>query len=929
MNSLVRFVRGLAALVLVLAIVVGAPLVLVRVGRFPDPDAFADVFARDNGTLLLAVLTVVGWAAWAVFTGSILVEAVSLLSGRRLGVRLPGLTAPRGLAAGLLLTIAAMLPLQAHAQPAPTVPAPEAQDRDQHGIEEWLPRESARHESARHESAGRESEDPGFRYTVRRGDDLWSLAERFYGDGLAWSRIVAANPLITSPDEIDVGWELVLPGVAEPTRPAAGETAHEGVPSAPHDGPPPMSPAPSTSPAPPQLETDPVEANAASEPAEDPMSSIDLAAYLTAGISSLVAAALLGRLATRRATQLTNRAAGRRIVHPAPRAQRLEAALGRTQDPLSLRILDLGLRALAQHYREADERLPSLVAVLVEEDRVILEVDRVPDRLPPGFHGEGHRLWLGRSEGEVLEARAHDLVGEPAPYPALVCLGETAEGSLLLMDLESLGMMGVTGSPMAVSGLLNALVLELSSSWWGHGQSVVVIDGDAEFVSALDDPSVEHHTDLDAVLTTLEREARGRSPVRAEAHPRDVRSEPDFTEAWRPHVVLIGRRLTDPERRRVGPLIDEAHVVVVAADPDLPGVRVMPSPAWSTLPNGHTFRAQTMTARSREDLIRLLQATGTRETTPAPWWSEPVPPPSPRDRDASVPARSAGLARPAHAPPNWESDGATILSLAARRAAVTAEEPAVDSHEPVLHPTHPTVLLVGPVDLIATRGERPTRAARQCVEYAAWLLEHPGATATMMASALFVAEGTRRSNMSRLRTWLGSDDDGDRYLPEAYSGRIRLHAEVTSDWHHVQLLVIGGVDRASDENLMAVLRLVRGAPLADAAPGQWHWAEELRTDIASLIRDVGLVLSERALDRGQVDLARWAVGRALVAAPEDERLLAARVRTEHRAGNVSEVERLALRLVRSARKLNVDLADDTVTLLQEVMEGRPRTRGLG
>lgn len=254
----------------------------------------------------------------------------------------------------------------------------------------------------------------------------------------------------------------------------------------------------------------------------------------------------------------------------------------------------------------------------------------------------------------------------------------------------------------------------------------------------------------------------------------------------------------------------------------------------------------------------------------------------------------------------------------------------MDADEPVLHPNtvdQPTVLLLGPVGLVGARGERPARAARQCVEYAAWLLEHPSATSRMMAADLDVAEGTRRSNMSRLRAWLGSTNDGERYLPEAYSGRIQLHPEVTSDWNQLQLLTIGGVNRVGEDNLRAVLQLVRGAPLADAAPGQWHWAEELRTDMSSLARDAGLVLCERALDRGDVELARWAVNRALVAAPEDEVLLVARVRTEHRAGNGHEVERLALRLVRMARRLNIELADETVNLLQETMEGQPRRLG--
>ncbi len=235
---------------------------------------------------------------------------------------------------------------------------------------------------------------------------------------------------------------------------------------------------------------------------------------------------------------------------------------------------------------------------------------------------------------------------------------------------------------------------------------------------------------------------------------------------------------------------------------------------------------------------------------------------------------------------------------------------------------------MGPVELVGARGETPTRARRQCIEYCAWLLENPNATSAMMANALFVAEGTRRSNMSRLRAWLGDDGAGEPYLPDAYSGRISLHSAVSSDWQRIQLLTFGGIDRCAEGNLVQALELVRGAPIADAAPGQWHWAEELRTDIASMVRDIGLVLGARALERGDLDLARWAANRALIAAPEDERLLCLRVRIEHRANNPAEVERLALRMVRHARRLNIDLDEETVELLQQVMEGQPRSRGL-
>ena len=239
---------------------------------------------------------------------------------------------------------------------------------------------------------------------------------------------------------------------------------------------------------------------------------------------------------------------------------------------------------------------------------------------------------------------------------------------------------------------------------------------------------------------------------------------------------------------------------------------------------------------------------------------------------------------------------------------------------------HPILQLRGDIEVLVSSVPLPTRAAKQCLEYCAWLLENPGRTAQAMVAALAVAEGTRRSNMSGLRSWLGTSPEGEAYLPDAYTGRITLHPAVSSDWQRLQILTSTGVNRASDDSLQAALELVRGAPLADAAPGQWHWAEELRTDMISCIRDIGVELADRALLAGELERARWAAARALLVAPGDELLLAMRIRTEHQAGNAAETERLTLQLAAQARTLGVDLDPETVSLLQRVMEGQVRAR---
>ena len=240
--------------------------------------------------------------------------------------------------------------------------------------------------------------------------------------------------------------------------------------------------------------------------------------------------------------------------------------------------------------------------------------------------------------------------------------------------------------------------------------------------------------------------------------------------------------------------------------------------------------------------------------------------------------------------------------------------------------SHPMLQLLGPIGLLNAAGTVPPRAGKQCLEYCAWLLENPRTTAMAMTAALAVAEGTRRSNMSRLRAWLGTDSQGEAYLPDAYTGRIALHPAVSSDWQRFQILASPAINRSSTAALRSALGLVRGAPLADAAPGQWHWAEELRTDMISAIRDCGVELTNRALDDHDLDLARWAASRALAAAPGDELLMAARIRTEHQAGNTAETERLTLQVAAQARSLGVDLDHETVILLQEVMEGQVRAR---
>ena len=50
------------------------------------------------------------------------------------------------------------------------------------------------------------------KYTVKKGDTLWAIAKKYYGNGAQYPKIVNANKsLIKNPNLIQIGWVLTIP----------------------------------------------------------------------------------------------------------------------------------------------------------------------------------------------------------------------------------------------------------------------------------------------------------------------------------------------------------------------------------------------------------------------------------------------------------------------------------------------------------------------------------------------------------------------------------------------------------------------------------------------------------------------------------------------------------------------------------------------
>jgi LysM repeat protein len=152
-------------------------------------------------------------------------ELLAILSGQRVRIHLPGLDVPQRFAAGLLISVVTMisvpLSVQADAPPdrqivataSPAAPS----ELIMEPVEAQPPEPAAAPQTARVDHAGHQ-------HVVRAGDDLWSLAERYYGDGRDWRKIAAANPKVLTggPDRLQVGWRLKIPDLDEGISEAGG-----------------------------------------------------------------------------------------------------------------------------------------------------------------------------------------------------------------------------------------------------------------------------------------------------------------------------------------------------------------------------------------------------------------------------------------------------------------------------------------------------------------------------------------------------------------------------------------------------------------------------------------------------------------------------------------------------------------------------------
>ncbi|MEW1637483.1 LysM peptidoglycan-binding domain-containing protein [Streptomyces sp. NPDC093801] len=264
---------------------------------------------------------------------------------------------------------------------------------------------------------------------------------------------------------------------------------------------------------------------------------------------------------------------------------------------------------------------------------------------------------------------------------------------------------------------------------------------------------------------------------------------------------------------------------------------------------------------------------------------------------------------------------------------VPSPAPAADNAEPP-NGSAPTVLLLGRVLVEGAAGRIDSNRQSAAVELVSYLALNPGADHHAIDDALWpgrlVNKQMRNAVISRTRSWLGKNADGEAYFPRVQDtgdSRYRLASAVGCDWRNFQNLARTGLARHDEDGDLALrwaLGLVRGRPFAAIDPQRYAWAEPAIQEMVSAIADVAYELSTRRREAGDCAGALWAAHQGLLAAEENELLHRQVFLAHHAAGDVEALREAAARLARINEGLGggVDMEAETAQLLSTLL---PRT----
>ena len=1020
-------IRRIGALVALLVVIAGLPAGLVAAGAPLVPSGLSWAHVRHllvtpdmTGSVLVWLVSLIGWIGWAWFALAVAAEAVTMLSGQRLHWHMPGPRLVRRVAAGLLIAAFAGAPAAtsaAHAVEATHVavaaqasPAHAAGTQDSPATTSQAPDASttpkiwktytvrandylwkiAEHYYGDGAQFRRIAEASGIDphselkagqklilpvpkntaavHSVKAGEYLWKIAEHYYGDGAQFHKIAEASG-IDAHSDLAVGQKLIIPGpLRHSTTPPPASTHTSSTAAAPVTPPAPVhkdAPAPATTSTAPAHTKTPAVSSAdhsnsdehTTKPAsttvtapsdEETLSPVQVG--LTASVGLVLVAGLITTLNRRYRTRFTRQPRGKAMTLPSPDAQTADIALRSTgaTDTLTITCLDQALRAIGAWCHHCGHPLPPLLAARVDDDRIDLLLSQAaPD------HPEAVELAADGSVWTLTADRIDDLLAhtddnQAAPWPSLVTLGRDDDGAHILIDLEAAGTLHLIADDDQVDAALAAIAVELATCDWSDEVNVTLVGQVCPGLEdALESPTLTRATDVDALLTTLEARADDQRHILTEGSPLAAhRADPAISDGFDAEVILLDTELTEDHRNRLASLVEALPRVSVAAvttsptSPDEWSLTLTGDPLAADLaPLGWHIHPQTLSPDLYNRMVELLANSAAADYEPASWWNHDAddePTTGPIDEEESTPSRRAR--------PNIRlttlTGGIDLSSVdiddiideanqaldntdqTTNQVRVDTDQPGTDTPFPIddidpLSSDHPVLSIIGHPHITGATGT-VGRSPWRCQQLALYIAEHPGASGATIADDLGLSASTVRSIATHLRHWLGADDAGVAYMPAATRG-YRLDERIVTDVDLIDAAVAGaGINTAETATLVAILKLGRGRVFAGVPESELRQFRASMYHVEARIVDAALQVTDRALEAGDLGLARWALTQGLLVSPDHEDLVAGCLRTEYQAGNMDKVAELVDHLSATARRLGVDLNEDTTRIIDTV-----------
>lgn len=729
---------------------------------------------------------------------------------------------------------------------------------------------------------------PDGTHTVERGDTLWDIAGERLGDPARYPEIVALNQgvpqpgggALTDPDLIRPGWLLTLPGPDVAGSQAAPTAAPPAAPSAelpaaaPPDTPDVVTGDDATprvdgefsrvddagsaaddaqaraDDAPTRTDDAPESASDAADDAEAPTSSRTF--YL--GLTALAAAGVIGELARRRKLQQRARKIGQRIALPAAGSpsQEAESTLRDAVPPMTIAALKEALLNLASRCYATERDLPRLAAItLTTTDAVLHLPEDDADPVKP-FTAAGPRTWVA-SYTALTSDDAVDDPGRPEPFPALVTLGHTADGTVLL-NLEAAGTLSLIGDPDAAGDILRALVAELATSDLTGRIGLIAGPEFAGLAAACDRARLQIATPESLTAQIAQRSddvARALGGAAAD-DTLQARSDRAAGDVWLPVVYV-----TTAEPQGMAPWSGGTVI----------GLGSAASGSWTLTADadrasldqlGLTLQPQRLTAANLDTLVDLLT------TATPPDTADPTP--EARAIDDEIGDALAALPTPPLTQHHGSPTGAAPLRIS----------------------------VLGPITIEGLSPEVGTHLSRRSTELLVYLALRGRATGPELDEALWhgqrVDNQTRNSLVYRTRQRVGA-----AVLPVVGpDGIYRLGPSVACDWSEFQARAHRGLAAGPEgvADLKSALDLVRDRPLLGIRDRSYTWAEYDIQHMISAIADAAHVLAQLLAASGDHRGAVRFATKGLLADSCSEVLYADAVAGAEAVGDYAEARRL-------------------------------------